>query len=119
MPHHILIAEDEVDVLTFLVRALGRIKEGAHITTAKNGADALTLFLADGCDLIISDHRMPSMSGLDFLIAVRQTSQVPFIMISADSLVETHAIENGVTAFLDKPLSLHTLRNAVLQILTD
>lgn len=119
MPHHILIAEDEEDVLNFLVRALGRIKPGSRVSSARNGAEALQLFQAEGCDLIISDHRMPQMSGLDLLIAVRRISEVPFIMISADGLVGERAAEMGVTAFLDKPLGLHTLRAAVLQVLPE
>lgn len=119
MPYHILIAEDEEDVLNFLVRALGRIKSGARVSAARNGAEALQLFQAEGCDLLISDHRMPLMSGLDLLIAVRRISHVPFIMVSADTLVGDRATEMGVTMFLDKPLSLHTLRTAVLGVLPD
>ena len=119
MLQHIIIAEDEADVLHFLVRAVGRIKPQARISATKNGVEALRLFQAEGCDLLISDHRMPLMSGLDLLMAVRSSSQVPFIMISADGLVGEHAVEMGVTEFLDKPLGLHALRAAVLQVLPD
>ncbi len=119
MSYHIIIAEDEEDVLSFLVRAVKRIKPGARVSPANNGAEALHIFEAEGCDLIISDHRMPQMSGLDLLIAVRQISQVPFLMVSADGLVGGLAVERGVTEFLDKPLGLQTLRAAVMRWLPD
>jgi CheY-like chemotaxis protein len=116
---HILVVEDDVNVRTFLIRALARIKPGARISEAENGAEALQLFNATQCDLIISDHRMPIMSGLDLLIATRRNSAVPFIMISADAEVGQRAVAAGVNVFLGKPIDLSMLRAAVLDLLPD
>jgi CheY-like chemotaxis protein len=117
MQPHIIVTEDEADVLHFLERALERIKPGARISTATNGAEALAIFQQHGCDLLISDHRMPQMSGLDLLIAVRSLSPVPFIMISADTMIGPRAHAAGVTEFLEKPIGLSVLRDAVLRCL--
>ena len=117
MPLHIIIAEDEDDVLQFLTRAVERIKPGAKISATRNGAEALALFQEQGCDLLISDHRMPQMSGFDLLVAVRRVSPVPFIMVSADAQIGPDAVAVGVTAFLDKPLGLMALRTVVMRCL--
>ena len=66
---------------------------------------------------MLSDHRMPQMSGLELLSALRQFSSVPFIMLSADILIAPQAYAAGVTEFLEKPMSLQTLRAAVLRYL--
>ena len=117
MSLHIIIAEDEDDVLQFLTRAVERIKPGAKVSATRNGAEALALFQEKGCDLLISDHRMPQMSGYDLLVAIRQRSHVPFIMVSADAQVGPDAVAAGVTEFLDKPLGLGALRTVVLRCL--
>jgi CheY-like chemotaxis protein len=109
----ILLVEDETDVLDFLLRALERIVPGATLLSASNGSAAFALFQQRPCDLVISDHRMPQMSGLDLLIALRQISAVPFIMLSADTLIAPQAYAAGVSEFLEKPMSLGSLRTAV------
>lgn len=119
MSYHILVAEDDPFVLDVLVRALMRIKPAAAITSVMNGVDALQHFKTAKFDLVISDHRMPRMSGLDLLLAIRKDSMVPFIMLSADSTVEEIAHVEGVTLFFGKPISLEILRPAVLQLLPD
>lgn len=110
MPPTILIAEDETDVLDFLQRAIQRIVPNATLIPSSNGSQAFELFKQHRCDLIISDHRMPQMSGMELLVAVRQVSPVPFIMLSADTLIAPQAHAAGVTEFLEKPMSLQTLR---------
>jgi CheY-like chemotaxis protein len=109
----ILLVEDEPDVLDFLLRAVERIAPGATLLKAANGADALALFQRRPCSLVISDHRMPLMTGLELLVALRGFSSVPFIMLSADTLIAPQAYAAGVSEFLEKPMSLQALRAAV------
>ena len=59
----ILLVEDEPDVLDFLQRAVQRIVPEAALLKAANGSDALALLKQRPCDLVISDHRMPQMTG--------------------------------------------------------
>ena len=117
MTLHIVVAEDDTIVLHFLGRAIQRIKPKATISSVDNGLDALTIMQSQGCDLIISDNQMPSMSGLDLLSAIRHTSAVPFIMLSADKTTKLQAVAAGVTLFLAKPIDFATLRDAVLHCL--
>lgn len=113
---HILIAEDEEPVRDFLLRVARRAAPNAIVTTASNGAEALDVFVRKGGDLIITDHRMPVMSGLELLRAVREVSHsTPVIIISADPAAEAGAIENGATVFFFKPVTV----NQVIQAIRD
>jgi CheY-like chemotaxis protein len=111
--HLILLAEDEVDVRQFFVRALGLIAPAARVLQAADGREALELFQQHQFDLVISDHRMPYVTGVALLQAVRATTATPFILITADRSVEREALAAGVTELLTKPISIAALRAAV------
>jgi DNA-binding NtrC family response regulator len=113
MPH-IVIADDEDDVREFLLRAVRRVAPQAEVTAVVNGAAALEIFRERGCDLLISDHRMPVMTGVELLQAVRESQPVlPVVIISADTTAESAAAAAGVTAFFYKPLSIAQIRQIV------
>lgn len=110
----IIIAEDEDDVREFLTRAFQRSAPNAEITAAPDGAAALELVRGQGCDLLISDHRMPEMTGIELLRAVRARGDTfPYIIISADATVEAGARASGVSAFFFKPLSMRQIREII------
>lgn len=110
MPH-IVIADDEDDVREFLLRAVRRYAPQAEVTAVVNGAAALEIMRQRGCDLLISDHRMPVMTGVELLQAVRASQPIlPVVIISADVTAETAANEAGVTAFFYKPLTILQIR---------
>ncbi len=117
MTYHVILAEDEPDVRDFLVRAVSRVRPQAAISAVANGREAFVRFQQVKADLIISDYRMPEMSGLDLLHQVRAISPVHFVLISADMTVEPLAWKAGVTDFIAKPLSLTHLRNTVERLL--
>ncbi len=117
MPH-ILIVEDENDVREFLVRATRRFAPQAEITAVANGAQALGVFQQRQCDLIISDQRMPEMTGVELLQAVRASeSAVPFVVISADTSAEVAALHAGATAFFYKPVTVLQLSQIVASLI--
>jgi len=111
---HIVIADDEDDVREFLLRAVRRYAPQAEVTAVANGAAALEIMRQRGCDLLISDHRMPMMTGVELLQAVRASQpMLPVVIISADVTAETAAVEAGVTAFFYKPLTIGQIRQIV------
>ena len=113
MPH-IVIAEDEADVREFLLRAFSRYASHAEVTACSNGAAALAVIQARGCDLLVSDHRMPEMTGVELLRAVRaRDGELPVVIISADTTAEVAAIEAGATAFVYKPLNTAQIRTMI------
>jgi CheY-like chemotaxis protein len=111
---HIVIADDEDDVREFLLRAVRRYAPYAEVTAVGNGAAALQIMHQRGCDLLISDHRMPVMTGVELLQAVRASQPIlPVVIISADMTAESAAAEAGVTAFFYKPLTVLQIRQIV------
>jgi two-component system response regulator YesN len=117
MTYHIILAEDDFDVRLFLMRALSRLQRQAAITAVENGAKALACFQQQGADLIISDHRMPIMSGVELAREIRAVSDVPFVLISADITVEIPALAAGITMFVLKPVSMDQLRKILDHVL--
>jgi two-component system, NtrC family, response regulator AtoC len=110
----ILIADDEVDVREFLVRAFSRYAPHAEVTGCANGAEALEIVRSRGCDLLISDQRMPLVTGVELLRALREDGlALPVVIISADPSAEAAAIQAGATAFLYKPLNVAQIRQIV------
>jgi DNA-binding response OmpR family regulator len=114
----VLIVEDEPTVRSFLCRAIEYLLPGATVVGQADGRLALDSFLADPADLVISDHRMPRMSGIELLQALRSSSAVPFIMISAEPEIERRARASGASAYLCKPTSLGDLHRAISSALT-
>jgi CheY-like chemotaxis protein len=118
MPH-IVIAEDEADVREFLYRAFSRHAPTSTITAVGDGAAALDLIYQSGCDLLISDHRMPLMTGIELVRAIRANGATfPAIIISADMTAEEGAVEAGANAFFFKPLSMSQIRGILQTWLT-
>jgi CheY-like chemotaxis protein len=113
----VLLVEDEADVRHFFARALAHIGPCIEVLQAADGHEALALFLGGPVDLVLSDQRMPRMTGLELLAAVRARAPVPFLLISADRSVEGAAIAAGASEFLTKPIGFDALRAAVLRYL--
>jgi two-component system chemotaxis response regulator CheY len=109
----VLIVEDESGVSTFLCRAVAHLIPGADVIAQPDGQLGLDAFLAQRVDLVISDNRMPYLSGMELLHALRTCSAVPFIMLSAESGVAQRALAAGASAFLSKPVALADLRAAI------
>ena len=113
-PTRFLIVEDEDDVRTFFIRAFERLIPDVHITAASSGAEALTAMGQYTYDLIITDHRMAEMTGIELVKTIRmQGGVVPIIMISADTTIREQAQAAGVNEFFNKPVTLTQLRQII------
>lgn len=109
----VLIVEDDPGIRLFLCRAVEYLIPHARVISQANGRLGRDSFWADPADLVISDHRMPQMTGIDLLYTLRTCSMVPFILISAESEVKDLALAAGASIFLPKPISLTDLRMAI------
>ena len=72
MKHTILFVDDEENILSALVRLFR--KEDYEIVTAISGMDGMKIIEEREIPLVISDHRMPGMTGVDFLAKVKEIS---------------------------------------------
>ncbi len=117
----ILIAEDDGEMRRLLVGALAR--DGYEVLSAPNGIELLSDLAASLLnpqerrpDLIITDMRMPGVSGLDILSGLRADGwRMPVIVITAFGDAKLHAeVERYPGAeILDKPFDLDDLRQRV------
>ena len=107
----ILVVDDEESMRKLLEIALG--KEGYRLTLAESGKKATEIFDKSSYDLVISDIKMPDMSGVEVLRHIKETDpSVPVIMVtayaSADTAVE--ALRLGAYDYLTKPFKLEELK---------
>ena len=118
----VLVVEDEQSLREPLVYLLK--KEGFETLEAADGLQAVDVFNANQVDLILLDLMLPGISGNEVCRIIRQTSQVPIIMLTAkDSEIDkVVGLEIGADDYVTKPYSTRELlarMKAVLRRHTD
>ncbi|HSH63705.1 MAG TPA: response regulator transcription factor [Methyloceanibacter sp.] len=100
---HILVVDDDSRIRDLLARYLQ--DHGFRVSTAVDAASARATMRGLSFDLLILDVMMPQESGIDFARALRASSQVPILMLTAraepDQRIE--GLETGVDDYLAKP----------------
>jgi two-component system response regulator FlrC len=100
----ILIVDDESEMRSALSHALTR--GGFSVETAASGTDALVKIKKDPISLVITDIKMPEMSGMEVLGAVKKISpQIPVIVITAYGSIHSavEAMQAGAADYLLMP----------------
>lgn len=103
---HVLLIEDEPNIAEAIRFLLTR--DGLRVSHAGDGAAALDLLHRDPPDLLILDHMLPGMSGLEILTAVRADPQcrtLPVMMLTARGRDREMAEAAGADCFMTKPFS--------------
>ncbi|MDA8196373.1 MAG: response regulator transcription factor [Actinomycetota bacterium] len=113
----VLIAEDEesfVDAIT-----LGLRKEGFNVEIARDGREALDQFELVSPDVILLDVMLPKISGIDVCKTIRNTSQVPIIMVTArtSELDTVVGLEVGADDYVAKPFRMRELTARIRAVL--
>ena len=108
-PAKILIVEDEKsisDIIKFNLK-----KEGYEVETAYDGQDGLSKALNCGCKLILLDIMLPLMSGYEICKKVRESSDVPIIMLTAKEQEDDKVLglELGADDYITKPFGMREL----------
>jgi two-component system response regulator RegX3 len=101
----VLVVEDEEsysDPLAYVLR-----KEGFEVAIAATGTAALEEFDRAGADIVLLDLMLPELSGTEVCRRIRQTSNVPVIMVSAkdDEVDKVVGLELGADDYVTKPYS--------------
>jgi DNA-binding response OmpR family regulator/signal transduction histidine kinase len=116
----ILFVDDEPEVLAILKRSFTE-KDGYLALTAGGGEEALAIIAAREIDLLVTDQRMPGMSGIELAAAARQVRPgLTVILLTAftDPRDLIDAINKGeVYRYLTKPWEYVDLRQAILRAL--
>ncbi|NVK38524.1 MAG: sigma-54-dependent Fis family transcriptional regulator [Gammaproteobacteria bacterium] len=111
---HILIVDDEPDILELLSMTIERL--GFHGHTACSIADAQHQLSQQSFDLCLTDMRLPDGSGLDLVTHIQnQYEATPVIVITAYGSVDVaiEAMKLGAFDFLAKPIELEKLKSVI------
>lgn len=118
MPFTVVIIDDEAVALRRLRRILENL--GLRVVAFSSPFRALKYFKDGRCDLVISDVKMPGMSGFDLMTRVRsQHPHVEFILITGYASIDdaVQATKEGAFHYLAKPFTPHQLRERVSEAL--
>ena len=113
-PPRILVVDDERSMRELLAIVLRR--EGYEVLLAENGRSAIDLLGREPVDILISDIKMPDLSGVDVLRAAKKIDQdILGIMITAFASTETavEAMRLGACDYLSKPFDIDLLKMKV------
>ena len=113
-PPRILVVDDERSMRELLAIVLRR--EGYEVLLAENGRAAVDLLEREPVDLLISDIKMPDLSGVDVLRAAKKVDQdILGIMITAFASTDTavEAMRLGACDYLSKPFDIDLLKMKV------
>jgi two-component system response regulator PilR (NtrC family) len=110
----ILLVDDEPNIIAILEMALR--DQGMDVLKAAAASDALDLLRQNDVDVVISDIRMPDMSGVELLKEAKQlVPDTVFILITAYASTDTaiDALQHGAYDYLTKPFKIEELLNIV------
>ncbi len=117
----ILVADDRRENLVFLADSVLR-PEGYRVVTAIDGREAFSKAQAEKPDLIITDLKMPRMSGLEMMIALRKAgNNVPVILTTFYGSEQTaiQAFRLGARDYLVKPYDMEDMLESVERALIE
>ncbi len=114
-PRALLLVDDEPNIISALKRSLRR--DGYSIFTANSAAEGLSLLAEHEIGVIVSDQRMPQMTGVDFLRKVKELYPKTLrLVLSGYTDLEsvTSAINEGaIFRFMTKPWDDEQIRNNI------
>ena len=116
----ILVVEDNVDLLSFIVDGLSK---NFTVEFATNGIEAVKILEQKNIDVVVSDIMMPEMDGLElgeYIKSNIEYSHIIVVLLSArnDTQSKIKAFKIGVDSYIEKPFSfqyLQTLLNSLLE----
>ena len=113
----VLLVEDEKSIADGIIYNLKN--EGLKVTHVDDGKIALDIFDEEHFDLIILDIMLPEVSGLEICKAIRKSSNVPIIILTAkdDENDKISGLEMGADDYITKPFSVKELISRVKAVL--
>ena len=114
----ILYAEDEASIQNGITESLNLF--GIHVICAKNGQEGLSLFknFKTKIDLILTDIKMPKMSGIIMVQKIREIdTSIPVVITTAhqETSLLMQAIDLGISSYVLKPIDIYKLEETLLK----
>lgn len=118
-----VLVVDDFATMRFVIRWALKHLGFTNIIEADDGSAALRELKREKVGLILSDWKMPRMTGLDLLRAVRSDESlkdIPFIMVTAEGQTDNvlEAVKTGVSSYIVKPFAPETLEGQIRQVLS-
>ena len=114
----ILVADDDTMVRSAIAAVLE--SEGYAVDEAQNGQEAVALATSNPPDLVLLDLNMPQLDGWRAFVQLDHvTPLVPVIIITARPHQYPEAVRLGVDAFMEKPLNIASLLNAIKRLVNE
>jgi EAL domain-containing protein (putative c-di-GMP-specific phosphodiesterase class I)/ActR/RegA family two-component response regulator len=110
----VLLVDDEESIRAVFASMLEEV--GLEVVTASNAHEALDLMRAHKWDVIVSDIKMPEISGIELLRKIREIDlDVPVVLMTGGPTIDSaiEAMEYGAFRYLRKPMSASDLQDAV------
>jgi DNA-binding response OmpR family regulator len=113
----ILVVDDDPDIVRLLKYFLEA--KGRQVQTASTGAEALELFKRELPDLVILDVMLPGMDGWTVLQKIRESSQVPVLMLTGKDAPTDKAkgLLSGADDYIAKPFDLAELEARIVAVM--
>jgi putative nucleotidyltransferase with HDIG domain len=116
----VLVVDDNASLLRFLVSAFSA--NGCVVSQAAAAEQALGLIVEEPFDLVVSDIKMPGLSGLDLLRAVKGTQPgTPVVLITGNPSVNSavFGLRHGAYDYLPKPFSIREIQQLLGRVRSD
>jgi DNA-binding response OmpR family regulator len=116
-PMKILVVDDDPDIVRLLKYFLEA--KGRQVQTASTGAEALELFKREPPDLVILDVMLPGMDGWTVLQKIRESSQVPVLMLTGKDapMDKAKGLLSGADDYIAKPFDLAELEARIVAVM--
>lgn len=105
MKYKVLVAEDDNDIVEILRLYLEN--EGFELVISRDGEEALSKFEAESIDVALIDIMMPKLNGYELIKRIRDTSNIPIIVMSAKNMDSDKilGLTLGADDYLTKPFN--------------
>ena len=116
----ILIVDDEEDLTWSISKRLAKDGDSLEIICTNSGSNALEMLSKYKVDLLVTDIRMPGISGLQLLNEVKaRYPQTPVIVMTAYGSIEVKKVLErlGKTGYIEKPFEMNELRKLIYSLL--
>jgi DNA-binding response OmpR family regulator len=119
MNEKIIVVEDELKIARFLELELKY--EGYEVSSVHDGRSGLEAILGQQPDLVILDLMLPGMNGMEVCRRVRQSSQVPIIMLTAkdETMDKVMGLDIGADDYMTKPFAIEELLARIRRVFRD
>ena len=116
----ILLVDDEQSICDIVEKYLK--KQGYEVAQSNNGSDALEIIKSGSIDLVVTDIKMPGMSGVELLRKIREyRSSIPVLITTGFPTLETaiEALKFGAYDYLTKPFHLEEMGEKIRRALIE